>query len=254
MNRHDIEAQASAPSMPEPSSAVVRSATASGGKAPFDQYADDSGSHAREHAEIAEAGRVPEAGPLMSFRMRHALAAWLGAFVVIAGTWNLFEYQDLLFAFASLGGSTVVLFSMPESRMAQPRSLFGGHAISAVIGLLMLGWFGANTWTIAAAVATALAVMQLTGTTHAPAGANPIIIMSSAVSAPVLMLNLGVGLLVLWLVAVVLLNGLSISPYCRYVHRQLLDTMRRLPGALRSRRHRASSGSPSESSSQSRSD
>ena len=253
MNRHDIQDPAPSASMPDASFACVRSDMPSDGDPSIDRHADDSGSRPGGHGDIDEAGQAPRAAPWMPFKVRHALAAWLGAFAVIAGTWNLFEYQDLLFAFASLGGSTVVLFSMPESRMAQPRNLFGGHAISAVVGLLMLGWFGANTWTIAAAVATALAVMQLTGTTHSPAGANPIIIMGSSVSAPILVLNLGVGLLVLWLVAVVLLNGLRISPYCRYAHRQLLEKMRPIPSALGSRRRPGSSGSSPDSSSQSRS-
>ncbi|MEK9774826.1 MAG: HPP family protein [Quisquiliibacterium sp.] len=218
-------------------------------QAPTEQ-ADSDPASAERHAQlgadeqgtILEANRVPEAGPVLPFSVRHALAAWIGSFVVIGGTWELFSVQDLVFAFASLGGSTVILFSMPESRMAQPRSLFGGHAISAVVGLVIFGWFGANIGTIAAAVATALVVMQITGTTHSPAGANPIIIMSSSVSAPMVILNLGVGLLVLWLVSVVLLNGLRISPYCRDVHRQLLGGLRRAIDWLRPSPRADSSG------------
>ena len=169
----------------------------------------------------------PEAGPLLSFRVRHALVSWLGAFIVIAATWRLFEYQDLVFVFASLGGSAVIVFGMPESPMAQPRSLFGGHALASVVGLLFYGWFGPNTWSIAGAMATALLAMQLTRTVHSPAGADPIIIMTSAVSGPLVMLNLSVGLLVLWIVAVLLLNGLRISAYCRDVHRSLLGFVAR---------------------------
>ena len=181
----------------------------------------------------------PEAGPLVPFRVRHALVAWLGAFIVIAATWRLFDYQNLVFVFASLGGSAVIVFGMPDSPMAQPRSLFGGHAIASVIGLMFYGWFGANTWSIAGAMATALLAMQLTRTVHSPAGADPIIIMTSAVSGPLVMLNLSVGLAVLWMVAVLLLNGLRINAYCRDAHRSLLAfgtrAARRVSLALRRR-------------------
>lgn len=173
-------------------------------------------------AREAEPSDEPEAGPLVPRSVRHLVVAWVGAFIVIGGTWRLFAAQDLVFAFASLGGSAVILFGMPASPMAQPRSLFGGHAIASVAGLLFLGWFGTNTWSIAAAMATALVAMQVTRTIHSPAGADPIIIMTSAVSGPMVMLNLGVGLALLWLVAVLLLNGLGVHPYCRDAHLRLL--------------------------------
>lgn len=184
-----------------------------------------------EHSE------EPEAGPLIPRSVRHLLVAWVGAFIVIGGTWRLFAAQDLVFAFASLGGSAVILFGMPASPMAQPRSLFGGHAIASMVGLLFLGWFGTNTWSIAAAMATALVAMQVTRTIHSPAGADPIIIMTSAVSGPMVMLNLSVGLALLWLVAVLLLNALGVHPYCRDAHLRLLrlaaSSARRVRDALR---------------------
>jgi len=179
------------------------------------------------------AAEEPEAHPPAPRMLRHLLVAWIGAFVVIGGTWRLFAAQDLVFAFASLGGSAVILFGMPASPMAQPRSLFGGHAIASVVGLVFLGWFGTNTWSIAAAMATALVAMQLTRTIHSPAGADPIIIMTSAVSGHMVMLNLSVGLALLWLVAVLMLNGLGIEPYCRGAHLRLLRLFGRSTRGLR---------------------
>lgn len=168
-----------------------------------------------------------DSGGVLPQSLRHALVGWLGAFTVIAATWRLFEYQDLIFAFASLGGSAVIVFGMPDTPMAQPRSLFGGHAVASIVGIAFYSWFGANTWSIAAAMATSLFAMQLIRVVHSPAGADPIIIMTSGVSGHLVMLNLSVGLLVLWFVAVVLLNGLRIDPYCRDVHRKLIDLVAR---------------------------
>ncbi len=187
----------------------------------------------RESAAARQApSDEPEAGGLLSLRVRHWLVAWLGAFIVIGATWRLFDSQQLVFAFASLGGSAVILFGMPDSPMAQPRSLFGGHAIASGVGLLFAAGFGTNAWSLAAAMATALVAMLLTRTVHSPAGADPIIIMTTHVSGTMVMLNLSVGLLLLWLVALVLLNGFRIHDYNRDAHRVLrrfvLDAYARL--------------------------
>ncbi len=80
----------------------------------------------------------------------------------------------------SLGGLCVILFGMPESVMARPRSFVGGHVLSTVIGLAFVH-FGADTvgggkiWAFAA-VAVSLALMMLTRTIHSPAGANPLVV------------------------------------------------------------------------------
>lgn len=39
---------------------------------------------------------------------------------------------------ASLAGSCVILFGMPDNEMAQPRSFLGGHVIAATVGLVFL--------------------------------------------------------------------------------------------------------------------
>ena len=55
---------------------------------------------------------------------KHVLVAWLGTFVVLLVTWMLFSTSTLMYAFASLGGSAVIVFGMPDGVMARPRSLF----------------------------------------------------------------------------------------------------------------------------------
>jgi CBS-domain-containing membrane protein len=148
-------------------------------------------------------------------RLRSVLVAWIGTFVVISAIWGLFTSHLLVYAFASLGGSSVILFGMPEGSMAQPRSLFGGHAIGASCGLLFLVMFGRGPWAIAAATATALALMQVTRSIHSPAGADPIIVMSGGMSLPIVFVDLAAGLLLLWVVAIVLLNAFAVYPYAR---------------------------------------
>jgi len=148
---------------------------------------------------------LPSPAPPQASLAREALVGWLGTFIVVSAVWGMFSSQQVIYAFASLGGSSIIVFGLPDSPMAQPRSLFGGHAIGAACGLVFLFLFGRGPWAIAAAVATALALMQLTRSIHSPAGADPVIVMSGALSLPIVV------------VGIVLLNAFSVRPYGRDV-------------------------------------
>jgi CBS-domain-containing membrane protein len=54
--------------------------------------------------------------------------------------------------------------------------VIGGHFLSSLVGLVFVSFFGVAWWVLAAAVATAIAVMMITRTVHPPAGSNPVII------------------------------------------------------------------------------
>lgn len=83
------------------------------------------------------------------------------------------------------GASAVLVFGAIESPLAQPRALVFGHFFSALIGVCITKLFSlipnqarfeSVRW-LAASLSTALAivVMQLTGTTHPPAGATALL-------------------------------------------------------------------------------
>ncbi|WP_248928431.1 HPP family protein [Paenibacillus hamazuiensis] len=103
----------------------------------------------------------------------------IGGFLAIyaaAGLGGLLEASLLM---APFGASCVLAFALPESPLAQPRNIVGGHALSAAIGLALLHTAGAHPWTAALGVALAIALMQLTRTVHPPAGADPLVVMAS---------------------------------------------------------------------------
>ena len=158
--------------------------------------------------------------PTLRGRLTHVLVAWCGAFVVIGTTWLMFDLNRMPFAFASLGGSSVIVFGMPDGKMAQPRSLFGGHIVGTGVGLAFLALIGHHPLALAAATATALALMLLTDTIHSPAGADPIIVMVGGVAAGTAALELAVGLLLLWGLALVLLNVFRVYPYGPWARRR----------------------------------
>lgn len=83
------------------------------------------------------------------------------------------------------GASAVLVYGAIESPLAQPRALLGGHFIASLIGVCItklfslvhneqrfdeLRWLAGSLST-----ATAIVVMQITETTHPPAGASALL-------------------------------------------------------------------------------
>lgn len=132
-------------------------------------------------------------------------SAWLGTACALGACLLVLRFTDHPLLLASLGGSCVILFGMPDSEMAQPRSLIGGHVLSSVVGLAFLHFGGPHELYAIAAVATALVGMMATRTIHSPAGANPIVIFAEGARWSFLWSPLAIGLALL-LAAALLFN------------------------------------------------
>ena len=136
---------------------------------------------------------------------------WGGVMVALGGATLLVNLTEHYWLLASLGGSCVILFGMPDTEMAQPRSFLGGHLIATVTGLVFLRFglmqFGgpAELWAMAS-VATALVLMMLTRTIHSPAGANPLVVFAEHAHWTFLFSPLLLGLGALFTVALVVNN------------------------------------------------
>ncbi len=109
-------------------------------------------------------------------KSRDVLFAWIGGFIAIVIIGYLTESYHNLLVMGSFGASCVLLFGFPSSPFSQPRNVIAGHFFSTFIGLLFLHYFGGEWWSMALALATAIAVMLLTRTVHPPAGSNPLIV------------------------------------------------------------------------------
>lgn len=77
---------------------------------------------------------------------------------------------------APFGATCVLLYALPESPLAQPRSVIGGHLLSTFIGLAVFQLLGPGFWEMELAVGLTIGLMQFTRTVHAPAGADPIVV------------------------------------------------------------------------------
>lgn len=106
--------------------------------------------------------------------------SWIGAFSGIGLVSILSGFvlngTGLTLIIGSFGASAVLIYGAVDSPLAQPRNLIGGHILSAIIGVTCFQLFPDQLWLASpAAVATAIAVMQLTSTVHPPGGATALI-------------------------------------------------------------------------------
>lgn len=111
---------------------------------------------------------------------REHLWTFLGAFTGIAliGYLNteVIEFHDNLFLIGSFGASSVLIYGVINSPLAQPRNLIGGHIISAIIGVTAQQLFPQQPIIAAAlAVSFSIVAMQITKTLHPPGGATALI-------------------------------------------------------------------------------
>lgn len=78
---------------------------------------------------------------------------------------------ELMWLVAPMGASSVLLFAVPASPLAQPWSIMGGNVSAGVVGIAAAQTFDDPRLAAAAGVSGAIAVMIVLGCTHPPAGA-----------------------------------------------------------------------------------
>lgn len=138
--------------------------------------------------------------------LRTIVLVWLGVFLAIAALALLTEWQHTIWIFGSFGGSCILIFAYPSSPFAQPRNVVGGHFIASLTGLVFLAIGGNTWWSVAAAVATAIALMLYLRVPHPPAGSNTIFIMLAQASWSFLLLPTLMGSLILVLIGLLYNN------------------------------------------------
>ena len=127
--------------------------------------------------------------------------------------------SDVVFLIGSFGASSVLVYGVIQSPLAQPRNLIGGHLVSAIIGVTVQK-IAPDVIYITAPLAVSLAIvlMQITKTLHPPGGATALI----AVTGSETIKNLGywyvispvlLGALLLLVVALLFNNVTSKRKY-----------------------------------------
>jgi CBS-domain-containing membrane protein len=149
-------------------------------------------------------------------------AAAIGIFLIaIPSLYVDLPVSTRLFLIGSFGASAALLHGAPHSDFAQPRNLIIGQLVAAFVGVTAYKAIGAHVGLAGAvAVATTIAILQVTHCLHPPAGETALI----AVLGPVQVHRLGyvfvltpvlTGSMILLAVAV-LVNNLSGHPDRHY--------------------------------------
>lgn len=136
--------------------------------------------------------------------------AFIGSFVGIGIiAWNQSNSQlsshDMVYLIGSFGASSVLVYGVIQSPLAQPRNLIGGHVLSAIIGVTVAKLAPDVLWIAAPlSVSVSIVMMQITKTLYPPGGATALIAVIGSekikslgylyVLSPVL-----IGCLILWL-------------------------------------------------------
>lgn len=139
---------------------------------------------------------------------RNAVIGALGGFLAIAILALLTHWTSNVWIMAPFGASCVLAFGVWDAPLSQPRSIIGGHMISTFTGLVLVHLFGQSIWVMAAGVGLAIGLMMLTKTTHPPAGADPLVVITASSSWSFLFAPVLIGS-VLVAAAALLINNLD---------------------------------------------
>ena len=131
------------------------------------------------------------------------IAGFFSAFTI--GVLTVLTYKSTLgyFLAGSFGSSMVLLFGFPESPFAQPKNVFFGHLITALVGVIFVNYISLPIYiNIALAVGAGIFFMILLNVVHPPAGGNPIIVIIGSVSYEYLINPIIFGCIIILLIAV----------------------------------------------------
>jgi len=133
-----------------------------------------------------------------------SLLAGIGSTITI-GFLGFLSYQTKIgfFLTFSFGSTVVLLFGYPENNFSQPKNIFFGHIVCALIGVLFINLFEVNFISIAFAVGLSVMIMILFKITHPPAGGNPIIVMLGGVSYEFLLFPIITGSILIIFVGII---------------------------------------------------
>ena len=143
---------------------------------------------------------------MKNLEFKKALTAGIFSIITI-GCLTLLTYKTEfgVFLVASFGSSMVLLFGYPESPFAQPKNIFFGHLLTALVGVIFVNFIPLPIFiTIPLAVGIGIFLMILMGVTHPPAGGNPIIVIIGSASFSYIFNPIIIGTIIVLIFGIIL--------------------------------------------------
>ena len=110
------------------------------------------------------------------------IAGVFSTFVLAFLAWLNYMGDYGIWLMAPFGATAVLVFGVPQSPLAMPKNVIGGHMLTAMIGVVFSYYSADSAIMIGLAVGIAITLMMITKTIHPAAGANPILIIESSQS------------------------------------------------------------------------
>ena len=133
------------------------------------------------------------------------IAGFFSAFTI--GVLTVLTYKSTLgyFIAGSFGSSMVLLFGFPESPFAQPKNVFFGHLLTALVGVIFVNYISLPIYiNIPLAVGAGVFFMILLNVVHPPAGGNPIMVIIGSASYEYLINPIIFGCIIILLLAILI--------------------------------------------------
>ena len=139
-----------------------------------------------------------------SFKRWEPFRSFTGGLIAISCLGILSNLSNYSLLIAPFGASTVLLFGVPNSPLAQPRNLIIGNFTGAISAVLCVFLFGSSSLTSGIAVGLTIFLGQAFRCLHPPAGAvallgvllkaSPIFIFIPVLSGSLILLGIALGL------------------------------------------------------------
>jgi CBS-domain-containing membrane protein len=100
------------------------------------------------------------------------LGGVISIYIIFLITNQFFGVEEAVYIIPSMGATAVLLFAAPNAPFSQPWNVFGGHLISAVIGVACYQWISDIHIAAAASVGFAIWAQYYLRCIHPPGGAT----------------------------------------------------------------------------------
>lgn len=145
---------------------------------------------------------IDKRSPRTLEKLVSALGGLVGILAISLVTSTFLSPAETVLMVASMGATAVLLFAVPHGPLSQPWPVFGGHLVSALVGVSLAKLLPGSLLAGPLAVGLAIGLMQLLHAVHPPGGATAL----TAVIGGQAIQNLGYS----FVVTPVLLNVLVI--------------------------------------------